>query len=129
MTSKHNETSLRACHVCDKEFFSSETLTVHIENYHGATLRNNQHESVSLTCDDCGIKSKYERELEDHTRRYHFEKTQCGNYMCYDTEGVGLGCVCHLCDAAEDANISDVSLDEDCLTELKRLAGSNDEED
>ena len=105
MTSKHKENSLRVCHDCDKEFFRSETLTVHIENDHGATLRNNQHEY--------------------HTRRYHFEKTPCGNCMCYDTEGLGLGCVCHSCDADEDANIAE----EDRQAELEILAGFNDEED
>ena len=128
MNSKHTEKDNQVCYVCDTEFNNSEALKHHIESKHGVTSRNNRYESTLLTCNKCGDKSKDKRELQDHTTRYHFEKTLCGNSLCYDKEGIGLGCVCHLCEAVEDDNSSEVSLDEERLIELLRLAGENEEE-
>ena len=65
--------------------------------------------------------------VKDHMRRYHFENTPCGNCLCFDGDGVGLGCVCHLCDKMEEDNFSDVSIDEDRLAELERLANVSED--
>ena len=55
MNSKqNNKDNNQDCHVCDKEFVTSEALTDHIEHTHGVSLGNTQTEGVLLTCDKCG---------------------------------------------------------------------------
>ena len=82
-----------------------------------------------MSCDKCGEKCESSSNLQDHKRRYLFERTPCGNSLCNDANGMGLGCVCHLCDILDDDDLSDVSLNEEHLSELQRLAEVNDVED
>ena len=57
MNSKYNNKDRnKVCHVCDKEFVTSEALTDHMEQTHGADLRNTQPKGALLTCDKCGTK-------------------------------------------------------------------------
>lgn len=128
MNSKHKEHNPKVCNICDKEFFTSETLINHVDTTHGTSSENNRPKSGRLTCDKCGNKCNSKSKLQNNMNRYNFEITPCGSSLCNDMDGVGLGCVCHLCDLIEDSDLSEVCFDEERLAELKILANIIDDE-
>ena len=86
MNSKHEEHNKKVCNVCDKKFLTSEMIRDHLDTAYGANSATSQHESSILTCDKCGKICKSSSKLQDHLRRYHFERTPCGNYLSNDTD-------------------------------------------